>query len=101
MGGSGAIPCRPGFVWREAFPGDFVCVTPETRNQVAFDNRQAAARREPGGGPFGPDTCREGFVWREAHPGDHVCVTPDTRAKAAEDNSQAANRRVGGGGIID
>ena len=88
--------CRPGFVWREAFPGDHVCVTPETRAQAAHDNSQADARREPGGGPFGPDTCREGFVWREAHPGDHVCVTPETRAQTAEDNRLAATRRVGG-----
>jgi hypothetical protein len=31
-------------VWREAHPGDHVCVTPETRAQTAADNRQAAAR---------------------------------------------------------
>jgi hypothetical protein len=37
--------CRQGFVWREAFPGDQVCVTPRTRDQAAQDNSQAAARR--------------------------------------------------------
>jgi|SRR5215216_283056 len=100
MGGGGSRTCRTGYVWREAFPADDVCVTPETRSQAAYDNSQAYARRDPGGA-YGPDTCIPGFVWREAGPGDHVCVTPDTRAKAAEDNSQAANRRVGGGGIID
>ena len=84
------------YVWREAFPGDYVCVTPETRAQAAYDNSQADARREPGGGLYGPDTCRPGFVWREAHPGDHVCVTPETRAKTFEDNSLAASRWVGG-----
>ena len=85
-----------GYVWREAFPSDYVCVTPETRAQAAYDNSQANARREPGGGPYGPDTCRPGFVWREAHPGDLVCVTPETRAKTAEDNRLAESRWVGG-----
>lgn len=47
--------CRTGYVWREAFPGDLVCVTPETRAQAARDNREAHARREPGGGPYGSE----------------------------------------------
>jgi hypothetical protein len=89
--------CIQGYVWREAFPGDHVCVTPETRAQAAYDNSQADARREPGGGPYGPDTCRQGYVWREAGPGDTVCVTPETRDQAAYDNSQAASRVVRGG----
>jgi hypothetical protein len=63
--------CLEGYVWREAFPNDYVCVTPETRAQAATDNRQAAARRQPGGGAFGPDTCRQGYVWREARPEDY------------------------------
>ena len=87
--------CRQGYVWREAFPGDHVCVTPETRAQAAYDNSQADARRDPGGA-WGPDTCIQGYVWREAHPGDHVCVTPETRAQTAADNRQAAARVVGG-----
>jgi hypothetical protein len=47
--GSGDIPptdtCLQGYVWREAVPGDHVCVTPETRTQAADDNSQAASRR--------------------------------------------------------
>src|ERR1044072_9737377 len=39
--------CVQGFVWREAFDGDRVCVTPETRSQAAKDNAQAGARRYP------------------------------------------------------
>jgi len=85
-------PCKQGYVWREAFPGDYVCVTPQTREQAASDNGQANARRQPGGGPYGPDTCRQGYVWREARAGDHVCVTPSARDQAAADNRQAANR---------
>ena len=87
--------CRPGYVWREAYPGDLVCVTPETRAQASRDNEEAAARRQPGGGAYGPETCRPGYVWRVARPEDLVCVTPETRDQAAADNRQAAARRVG------
>jgi len=90
----GPDTCKQGFVWREARPGDHVCVTPATRSQTAEDNRLAASRRSPNGGPYGPDTCKQGYVWREAFPGDRVCVPPQTRAQAAEDNRLAASRRV-------
>jgi hypothetical protein len=86
--------CIQGFVWREAFPGDHVCVTTYTRSKVANDNDQASLRKQPEGGSYGPDTCREGFVWREARPDDHVCVSPQTRTQTAYDNSQASVRRV-------
>ena len=89
--------CRQGYVWREAFPGDYVCVTPETRTQAAQDNGQADARRQPGGGAYGPNTCLSGFVWREARPEDLVCVTPETRTQTASDNAQAAARRAPSG----
>jgi hypothetical protein len=95
----GQNTCQVGFVWREAIPRDvsgisrdLVCVTPETRQNTANDNAQAAARRNPNGGAFGPDTCLEGFVWREAVPTDHVCVTPATRQQARDDNAQASAR---------
>ena len=87
--------CLSGYVWREAFAGDHTCVPPATRTQAASDNGQAAARRQPGGGAYGPDTCRQGYVWREAGPNDHVCVTPEARAQAAADN-RAAGTRVAG-----
>jgi hypothetical protein len=86
--------CHQGFVWREAFPGDYVCVTPQTRAQAAEDNRRAASRRQSGGGAFGPNTCIQGFVWREARPGDVVCVPPKTRADTAADNRAAPSRRM-------
>jgi len=89
----GVNTCLQGYVWREAFPDDFVCVTPETRAQAAYDNSQASARRNPQGGPYGVDTCLQGYVWRDARPGDHVCVTGETRAQTAYDNSQANARR--------
>ena len=88
----GPDTCQQGYVWREAFPGDHVCVIPKIREQAAYDNSQAGVHREPGGGPYGPDTCRQGRVWREARPDDHVCVTAETRAQTASDNRQATNR---------
>jgi len=84
--------CVEGYVWREAGSSDHVCVSGATRSQAQQDNAQAAARRQPGGGAFGPDTCRQGFVWREAFPNDHVCVQPSTRSEAQQDNSHAAER---------
>jgi hypothetical protein len=84
--------CTQGYVWREAFEGDTVCVTPETRSQTLADNAEAAARREPGGGAFGPNTCKQGYVWRVARPDDLVCVTPEERDRVAADNAQAAAR---------
>ena len=37
--------CVAGYVWREAVPGDHVCVTPATWQQVHDDNVTAGARR--------------------------------------------------------
>ena len=86
-----ALLCAQGFVWREASSIDRVCVVPATRTQAAADNAAAASRKQPGGGPYGPDTCKQGFVWREAFPNDHVCVIPATRAQVAADNANAYN----------
>ncbi|WP_338254062.1 hypothetical protein [Dictyobacter halimunensis] len=88
----GPDTCISGYVWREAFTGDHVCVTPDRRTQVAFDNSQARYRVNPYGGPYGADTCRSGYVWREAGPNDHVCVTPDERTLVAQENALAPYR---------
>ena len=61
----GPDTCVSGYVWREAVPGDHVCVLPSVRSQAAADNAAASSRVEPNGGPFGPDTCLQGYVWRE------------------------------------
>ncbi len=37
--------CVNGYVWRESFPGDHVCVPPETRERAAHDNGRADYRR--------------------------------------------------------
>ncbi|MEI9926750.1 MAG: hypothetical protein WDN44_02330 [Sphingomonas sp.] len=92
LGGAGPLPygpytCKPGLVWREAVPGDLVCVSSPRRQTVRGDNAQAAARRQPGGGAYGPDTCRVPFVWREAWPSDHVCVPGAERDQVRAENA--------------
>jgi hypothetical protein len=89
--------CRYPFVWREAFAGDHVCVTPGIRTQAQADNAQAEARVNQVNHDYGPDTCVGGYVWREANPRDHVCVTPATRSQAASDNIAAPHRYASAG----
>lgn len=84
----GPYTCATGFVWREAVPGDQVCVTPQVRTETATENALGPSRREPGGA-WGLDTCRQGFVWRESRPSDHVCVPPASRDRAYSDNANA------------
>ena len=93
--GAAAPPdaCIDGYVWREAYPDDHVCVALATREQAAADNKLATTRREPQGGAYGADTCKPGFVWRDARPNDYVCVTPEVRAQTARDNSLAHTRQ--------
>jgi hypothetical protein len=83
--------CLQGYVWREARPGDRVCVLPATRARVRADNAAAAGRWVSG--PYGPHTCIQGYVWREAFPGDDVCVVGAQRTLAGQDNAAAASRR--------
>ena len=82
----GPDTCIQGLVWREARPGDTVCVRPEDRTRTAQENATAADRVDPNGA-YGPQTCKQGFVWREAFDGDTVCVTPGTRQENLEWNS--------------
>jgi hypothetical protein len=84
--------CLRGYVWRQAYAGDYICVTPGARTQAVIDNAAAADRITNGGGAFGAYTCQPGYVWRQVVPADYVCVTPGTRAQAAADNAQANNR---------
>jgi flagellar basal body L-ring protein FlgH len=88
----GPATCLTGYVWRDAFPGDTVCVTPATRTRAAQDNAAAASRRDPSAG-YGPNGCQSGYVWREARASDLVCVTPNIRTQAKADNATAAARR--------
>jgi hypothetical protein len=78
--------CRQGYVSREAFAGDHVCVSPQMRKTVADDNRAANERRAQSG------ECNPGFVWRLASPEDHLCVTPQVRDQTQVDNRLASSR---------
>jgi hypothetical protein len=86
--------CKQGFVWREAVPNDYVCVTPEERDAANVQNRNAQANRNPKGGAYGNDTCKQGFVWRETFKNDHVCVTTSERDDAKSQNEQHCERAI-------
>lgn len=88
--------CDRGYVWREAVLNDYVCVTPEVREQARKDNEAATSRWAPG--KLGTDACIPGFVWREAFAGDTTCVTTWGRDIARYENEQAARRRSPTGG---
>lgn len=80
---SGSDTCAQGFVWREAYPNDHVCVSPETRSQVASDN----ARHQ-----MAP--CPAGLVPRLARRGDNVCVPVAVATAVKQDNTQICRRLV-------
>lgn len=88
--------CLPGYVWREAFAGDSVCVEPWSREQAAADNALMSSRADPNCA-YGSDACLAGYVWREAFAGDHVCVDGSVRTQAAADNAAASSRVDPGG----
>ncbi|TPG37480.1 hypothetical protein EAH80_05420 [Mycobacterium hodleri] len=89
----GPDTCVNGFVWREARSGDTVCVTPATRDQIAAQNANSGANKDPSQAS-GPQSCSQGYVWREAFDGDTVCVTPAVRSATLADNAAAASRRA-------
>ncbi|WP_164478655.1 hypothetical protein [Mycolicibacterium stellerae] len=111
----GPDTCKQGYVWRDAVPGDHICVTPERRDKVATDNALAASRapaQAPAGrGPevgtecnplfkkvgdplpegcnelTGQKFCNDGFVGRDANMHDTVCVEPAERNTIAAENA--------------
>ena len=89
----GPDTCAQGYVWRDAFAGDRICVTPASRNQAASDNAAAASRVNPQGA-WGPNTCVNGYVWRVARPSDLVCVTPAVRNQTATENANPNAHRA-------
>ncbi len=89
----GPDTCINGYVWREARVGDTVCVTPATRTQVAQQNANAGANKDPSQA-YGPESCSQGYVWREAFDGDTICVTPAVRSSTLADNAAADSRKA-------
>lgn len=89
----GPDTCKQGYVWRDAIPGDHVCVTPDRRSTAASENAIAGSRVDPAGA-YGPNSCVAGFVWREAYAGDVVCVTPERRTQVKQENIDGPSHRV-------
>lgn len=90
--------CKSGFVWREAFAGDYACVTPTDRSAVWSENSLGPSRILSSG------WCVNGYVWREARPSDHVCVPPTSRSREVGNNANAVfrvadPRQTGYGGV--
>jgi len=89
----GPDTCKQGYVWRDAIPGDHVCVKPQVRALTANENAIAGSRVNPLGA-YGPNSCKVGFVWREAYQGDKVCVTGIRRTKVKNENLNGPSHRV-------
>jgi hypothetical protein len=89
----GIDTCLYGFQWRDATPTDHVCVTPQRRDEVAFENQLSPLLKDPSGA-WGPDSCKAGWVWREATPDDRACVTPASFNVVHQENDTAWDRRA-------
>jgi hypothetical protein len=90
--------CISGYVWRNAFAGDHVCVVPATRDQAQADNAASPSRTRRIYQPVIRRMlllCAAPYVWRNARPTppDRVCVTQETQAQTAADNAAAASHR--------
>ncbi len=83
--------CAPGFVHRFAIPADRICVTPQSRDRVVQENKDAPSRVDSHGA-YGPNSCVAGYVWREAFEGDVVCVTPSVRSIVRQENMLGPER---------
>ncbi len=87
----GPYTCKSGFVWRAAFSGDGVCVTPTNRDQITRENNESWMRTLSNG------YCVSGYVWRETRPQDHVCVSnypPPPGQLAPRDRERSNNSQA-------
>jgi hypothetical protein len=106
-----ARTCKPGFVWREAYPGDFVCVEPNQRDQAAADNAAAGSRVNPGGA-YGPHPVSRGWcgakpvlaTWSAWSPGSargwRMTTARRRPASRAAQRSSTRPMRVGSGATV-
>jgi hypothetical protein len=86
----GPASCRQGYVWRGAFTGDNVCVTPDRRKAVEQESANSAFTATLASTSLnGPRLCKPGFVWRAARPADVICVTPQSREQVKAENASA------------
>jgi hypothetical protein len=66
----GPDTCLQGYVWREAYEGDHVCVPPQSRTQAANDNAAAASRmaaNQPSQAPPAPSSSGSKPPWCVHH----------------------------------
>ncbi len=99
------VVCSPGYVWRDAFDGDLICVTPQRYAQVQDENRYASEHIDPNAVVYGftnSDDCLPGYMWRLAGPNDRVdpnhqvdrvCVTLKAYDQATDENNHADDHR--------
>ena len=82
----GPDACAYGYLWRNLYEGDVVCVSSERYYQYQQENADDVLYKTPGS-----IYCINGYVWRDAFPfdGDIVCVTPAARDQAQVDNSRS------------
>jgi hypothetical protein len=83
--------CLPGFVWRQAVPGDAVCVTAATELNIQQQNLLGPSRTDPN---YLVHVCLPGFVPRQADSHDNVCVTQADHDEVSFDNLLAPSRRA-------
>lgn len=80
----GQDACAYGYIWRNLFEGDTVCITSARYNEYRQENSDDSIYKAPGS-----TFCLQGYVWRDAYNGDTICVTPALRDQAAADNAQS------------
>jgi hypothetical protein len=78
---AGSDICASGYVWREAYPNDHVCVLTAVRTQAAADN----ARHQ-----LAP--CPAPLVPRLARANDNVCVAAEVAKDVRGDNEAVCSR---------
>ncbi|MDP3420925.1 MAG: hypothetical protein Q8S10_08375 [Thiobacillus sp.] len=85
--------CIEGYVWREAFPDDRICVTPDVREQTARDNRLAHTRRlmSPAAAN-GTGYSREYGEFEAARPSAPAAQAPATIKKKMATKKMAAKK---------
>jgi len=97
--------CCPPYVWRNAFQGDYVCVTTGEQTQAAADTSAAKSNYSSDytdyafvpNVPYG--VCKTSLTavgmalqYRQAYMGDYVCVSPTQQTQVATDNSSLPSR---------
>ncbi|NOT18517.1 MAG: hypothetical protein HOP20_10715 [Sulfuriferula sp.] len=79
--------CKSGYVKRNAYGGDQVCVTPAIQAQTQQENQAARMLTKADG------TCTSPiFVWRLAAEIDKTCASQSAHLQAIDDNNHAAER---------